>query len=312
MTKNRSKHFIDKHFMSKPFFNIHFIWWKSKKKVHRQVKDKVFRFIFEKDKEALLQLYNALNETSYEDASQLQVVTLESAVYIVMKNDLAFILAGTLNLYEHQSTYNPNMPVRFLLYLGQEYQRIVEEAQQSLYGRRQITLPAPKCIVFYNGEQEIPEEQIIRLSDAYRDYDGEADVEVKVRLLNINYGHNKKLMESCKSLNEYAQFVELSRQQAKKKGNTKEVMREVIDYCIKNDILADFLKKYRGEVLGMILEEFDVEKYERSMEEYGRDKMLVAAVEANMQNLQLDLETACKALNTTVEDYYEAKNNFDF
>ncbi len=297
MTKNRNKHFI---------------WWKNKKKVNRQVKDKVFRFIFEKDKEALLQLYNALNGTSYENASQLQVVTLESAVYIVMKNDLAFVLAGTLNLYEHQSTYNPNMPVRFLLYLGQEYQRIVEEAQQSLYGGKQITLPIPKCIVFYNGEKEIPEGKIIRLSDAYMDYEGEADVEVKVKLLNINYGHNKKLMESCKSLNEYAQFVEISRQLAKERGNTKEVMREAIEYCIGNDILADFLKKYRGEVLGMILEEFDAEKYERSMREEGREEgeaiRLVRSVEAAMRNFQIDLETACSSLDVTTDDYYKAKD----
>ncbi len=276
------------------------------------MKDKVFRFIFEKDKEALLQLYNALNGTSYSDASKLQVVTLESAVYIVMKNDLAFVLAGTLNLYEHQSTINPNIPVRFLFYLGQEYQRIVEEAEQSLYGGVQIALPTPRCIVFYNGEREIPEEQIIRLSDAYMDKSGEIDVELKVRLLNINYGHNKKLMESCQSLNEYSQFIEISRRLAKERHNLKDAMREAIEYCIENDILADFLRKYRGEVLGMILEEFDVKKYERSLREEGREEAdalrLVRSVEANMRNLQLDLTTACEALDVTVDEYYKAKN----
>ncbi len=289
--------------------NKHFSWWNRKRKVHRQVKDKVFRFIFEKDKEALLQLYNALNGTSYNDASKLQVVTLESAVYIVMKNDLAFVIAGTLNLYEHQSTYNPNMPVRFLFYLGQEYQRIVEEAKQSLYGSVQIALPTPRCIVFYNGEKEMPEEQILRLSDAYMDKCDEADVEVKVKLLNINYGHNKALMESCQRLNEYSQFIEISRRLAKERHNLKDAMREAIEYCIENDILADFLRKYRGEVLGMILEEFDVKKYEWTLREEGREEALVMAVEANMRNLQLDLAAACKALDTTTDEYYEAKRN---
>ena len=296
MTKNRNKHFI---------------WWKNKKKVNRQVKDKVFRFIFEKDKEALLQLYNALNGTTYSDSTKLQVVTLESAVYIAMKNDLAFILAGTLSLYEHQSSLNPNMPVRFLFYLGQEYQRIVEEAEQTLYGSVQIALPTPKCIVFYNGEIEIPEEHIICLSDAYINKDDEIDVELKVRLLNINYGHNKKLMESCQSLKEYSQFIEISRQRAKENGNSKDAMREAIEYCIEHDILADFLRKYRGEVLGMILEEFDVKKYERSLREEGREEgreeTLVMAVEANVQNFQIDLETACKGLGMTVDEYYRAK-----
>ena len=109
------------HFWTRWFF------WRGRHKVHRQTKDRLFRFLFEKDREALLQLYNALNGTDYKDASKLQVVTIESAVYIVMKNDLAFVITGTLNLYEHQSTYNPNMPVRFLIYLAEECQLIVEQ-----------------------------------------------------------------------------------------------------------------------------------------------------------------------------------------
>ncbi|MBO5208455.1 MAG: hypothetical protein J6B68_03825, partial [Lachnospiraceae bacterium] len=169
--------------------------WQGNHKVHKQFKDRLFRFLFEEDKEALLQIYNALNGTDYQDASQLQVVTIENAVYIVMKNDLAFVLAGTMNLYEHQSTYNPNMPVRFLIYLASEYQKVVQEAEESLYGARQIMLPTPQCVVFYNGEKDMPEEQILRLSDAFENKKQEADVEVKVRMLNINYGHNKELME---------------------------------------------------------------------------------------------------------------------
>ena len=112
----------------------------KKRKVQRQVKDRLFRFLFEKDKEALLQLYNALNGTDYQNASELQVVTIESAVYVVMKNDLAFVIAGTLNLYEHQSTYNPNMPVRFLIYIAEEYQKLVEHAEVSLYGTKLLKI----------------------------------------------------------------------------------------------------------------------------------------------------------------------------
>ncbi len=120
-----------------------------KRKVQRQVKDRLFRFLFEKDKEALLQLYNALNGTDYQDASELQVVTIESAVYVVMKNDLAFVLAGTLNLY----------------------------------GMKQIFLPTPQCVVFYNGEKEAPEEQILRLSDAFENKEKEFDVDKYERSL---------------------------------------------------------------------------------------------------------------------------------
>lgn len=239
--------------------------WRKNRKVHRQIKDRLFRFLFEKDRESLLQLYNALNGTDYSDASKLEVVTIESAVYIVMKNDLAFVVAGTINLYEHQSTWNPNMPVRFLIYLAEEYQKLIERVQNSLYGTRKIMLPTPQCIVFYNGEKDMPEEQILKLSDAFENPRTEADVELKVRMLNINHGHNKKLMEKCRVLGEYAQFVEISRQYAAAGLAMQEALNAAIEYCIGHGILADFLKENRTEVLGMLLEEFDAEKYERTI-----------------------------------------------
>ncbi|MDO4304874.1 MAG: hypothetical protein Q4D94_13280 [Bacillota bacterium] len=242
----------------------------TNRRVHRQVKDRLFRFLLEKDRGTLLQLYNALNETNYTDVSQLQVVTIESVVYMVMKNDLAFVITGVLNLYEHQSTYNPNMPVRFLIYLAQEYQKVIEQAKESLYGTRQITLPTPKCIVFYNGDKEVPEEQILRLSDAFENKEHEADVELKVRMLNINYGYNTELMNKCRVLKEYVEFVEVTKTCAASSSNVKTALNQAIDYCIENDILAKFLREHRGEVLGMLLEEFDIKKYEKSVKEEGR------------------------------------------
>ncbi|MCM1253574.1 MAG: Rpn family recombination-promoting nuclease/putative transposase [Clostridium sp.] len=241
----------------------------KKRKVQRQVKDRLFRFLFEKDKASLLQLYNALNGTDYQDASQLDVVTIESAVYVVMKNDLAFVFAGTLNLYEHQSTYNPNMPVRFLIYLAEEYQRIVEKAEASLYGTVRISLPTPQCIVFYNGEKEAPEEQILRLSDAFENKEKESDVELKVRMLNINYGYNRELMEKCCVLKEYAEFVGLTRHYIAEGQKMQDALNTAMSYCIDHGILSDFLRKYRMEVLGMLLEEFDVDKYERTLKNEG-------------------------------------------
>lgn len=243
--------------------------WRGRRKVHRQVKDRLFRTLFEKDRESLLQLYNALNGTDYRDASKLQVVTIESAVYMVMKNDLAFVVAGTLNLYEHQSTWNPNMPVRFLIYLAEEYQRLAEQAEESLYGSRLITLPTPQCVVFYNGEKQTPEEQLLRLSDAFESRKNEAGVELTVRMLNINYGHNRELMAKCRVLGEYAQFVNLCRQYAAEGGEMQEALNTAIEYCIDHDILSEFLRNNQAEVLGMLLERFDVKKYEKSLREEG-------------------------------------------
>lgn len=266
----------------------------KRKKVHRKVKDRLFRFLFEKDREALLQLYNALNGTDYREASELQVVTLEGAVYMVMKNDLAFVVASTLNLYEHQSTLNPNMPVRFLIYLAGEYQKLIEQAEESLYGTKLISLPTPQCIVFYNGEKEIPEEQTLRLSDAFESRKSEAGVELSVRLLNINYGHNEELMAKCRVLEEYAKFVDICRQYIVEGNDRQEAIHTAIEYCIEHDILSEFLRNYQVEVVGMLLEKFDVKKYEKSLREEGIERANKLTCILLEQNRIDDLKRAAK------------------
>lgn len=237
----------------------------ERKRVQQTVKDRLFRYLFEKDRNALLDLYNALNGTDYQDALQLEIVTIESAVYVVMKNDLAYILSGTLNLYEHQSTYSPNLPVRFLIYLAQEYQMVIEKAERSLYGTGQITLPTPQCIVFYNGMKEMPEERTLKLSEAFENKKVRADVELNVRMLNINYGYNRLLMDKCKVLEGYSMLVAVTRNYMVAEKDIQTALNKAIDYCIEKDILKEILLRNRAEVLGMLLEEFDAEKYERTL-----------------------------------------------
>lgn len=244
------------------------------KQMQRNVKDRLFRYLFEKDREALLDLYNALNGTAYQDSSLLEIVTIESAVYVVMRNDLAYILSGTLSMYEHQSTYSPNLPVRFLIYLAQEYQTVIEKAEKSLYGTGQISLPTPQCVVFYNGMKEMPEEQTLRLSDAFENKKVRADVELTVRMLNINYGHNKLLMEKCRILEEYSRFVAAARDWMAVEQDMQTALNRAVDSCIEEGILQEFLLKNRAEVLGMLLEEFDAEKYERTIRDEGREEGL--------------------------------------
>lgn len=286
----------------KPFFEYGKSRWTGRKKVHRTVKDRLFRFLFEMDREALLQLYNALNGTSYTDAAELQIVTIENVIYVVMKNDIAFVLAGTLNLYEHQSTYNPNMPVRFLIYLAEEYQKLIEQMGMSLYGTTQISLPTPQCVVFYNGEKGASDEEILKLSDAFIDKEQKSDIELTVRMLNINYGHNSKLLEQCSVLNEYAQFVDVSRKYIADGLNAQEAFNEAIDYCMNHGILHEVFKNYRAEVLGMLLEEFDVDKYERTIRMEGREEGIEEGIEQLSglttilleQNRMQDLKRAMK------------------
>lgn len=258
----------------------------GQKRVQQNVKDRLFRYLFEKDREALLELYNALNGTEYQDPSQLEVVMIESAVYVVMKNDLAYILSGTLSMYEHQSTYSPNLPVRFLIYLAQEYQSVIERAERSLYGTGRISLPTPQCVVFYNGAKEMPQEWRLRLSDAFENRDARADVELSVRMLNINYGHNKQVMDKCRILEEYARLSAITREYMLAVEDRQEALNRAIDYCIENGILKEFLLKNRAEVLGMLLEEFDAEKYERTLRREGLEEGLEEGLHCSIEIMQ--------------------------
>lgn len=147
---------------------------------------------------------------------------------------------------------------------------VIEKAKKSLYGTGQISLPTPQCVVFYNGVKEMPEEQTLKLSDAFENKQARADVELTVRMLNINRGHNKALMENCRVLEEYSQMVAATRKYMAVEADAQTALNKAVDYCIENGILKEFLLRNRAEVLGMLLEEFDVEKYERTIREEGK------------------------------------------
>ncbi|MCR5267803.1 MAG: hypothetical protein K6E16_04745, partial [Lachnospiraceae bacterium] len=90
--------------------------------VNRNNKDRFFKRVFS-EKEALLSLYNAINDTDYTDPDLIEINTIEDFIFMTMKNDLSFVLANVLNLYEQQSTVNPNMPLRGFLYLSELYRK---------------------------------------------------------------------------------------------------------------------------------------------------------------------------------------------
>lgn len=230
-------------------------------KANQKYKDTVFRMLFS-DKKNLLSLYNAINRTEYDDPEKLQTVTLENAIYMGMKNDLAFIIDMNLFLYEHQSTYNPNIPLRDLFYISAEYQKLVD--RKSLYSSSLQKIPAPYFIVFYNGTEKQEEYWENSLSDAYENLNGEPKLELKVITLNINEGHNRELLEQCQTLREYAQYVTKVRKYAKEM-NLDEAVERTVNECIQEGILKDFLRANRNEVIAMSIFEYDKEEEEKKL-----------------------------------------------
>lgn len=290
--------------------------------IYTTYKDRVFRLLF-RDRKRLLELYNALNNTHYVNAEELQVTTLENAIFIKMKNDVSFIIDSNMCLYEHQSSYCPNMPLRGFLYFADLYKKYIVNAELST--RKLIKIPTPRYIVFYNGTECMEEEFEQKLSTAFED-DEVGCIELKVRIINVNYGHNKELMERCKTLADYAKFVAKIREKLQCVP-LEEAVKTAVEECIQEDILKEFLLEQRAEVIAMSIYEYN-EEYARKAffeegaeagyasgredgidigKEIGDARRLVQSVETIMKKLSCDEQAACENIGATIEEYKKAQ-----
>ena len=235
--------------------------------VRRTYKDTVFRKIFN-NKENLLALYNALNGTHYNNPEDIEIITLDNALFLKMKNDIAFLVStDQICLVEHSSTVCLNYPLRSLLYLTKEYQAILKQRNQDILSYTQVKIPTPRCIVLYNGPAQRPEREVMKLSDAFANQDVEGCLELKVEILNINYGKNESLQKACKTLEDYAILVAKIREYAREMDDLSMAVHKAIQYCIDHDHLRDFLILNQAEVAAMSLLEGSWEEYADSMDQ---------------------------------------------
>ena len=241
-------------------------------KAKRPYKDTIFRMLYH-DKENLLSLYNAVNGRNYTNAEDLQIVTLKNAIYMGMKNDL----------YEHQSTYNPNIPLRNLFYIADEYQRLV--VQKSLYSTVIQKIPTPRFIVFYNGTKKVDDYNEFRLSSAYENSTDNPDLELRVTMLNVNDGHNLELMEHCRTLKEYAKYVARVRKYVTQNIPLEEAVTRAVDECIEEGILAEFLMKNKAEVIKVSIYEYDKEFEEKKLRKAEYEAGVEAGIELGERSL---------------------------
>lgn len=232
-------------------------------RIRRNYKDRLFIQLFH-DRKVLLELYNALNNSSYTESDELIITTIGDAIYLGMKNDCSFIIGNYLNLYEHQSTFCPNMPIRGLFYISDIYQAYVSILDLNLYGSSQIKLPTPKYVVFYNGEETHEDVEYLHLSDAFDGTD--SCLEFTATMYNINMGHNAKLMEKCDTLQGYSMLI-MKIQEYQNNGMTlEEATDTACQYCIEHNILREFLLKNRSEVRRVLLTEYNA-KHQRKLDQ---------------------------------------------
>ena len=239
----------------------------GKKKVNRTYKDTVFRLLFGKNREELLGLYNAVNNTHYTNAEDLEINTLEEAIYVGMRNDISFVFRDELSLYEHQSTLSPNLPLRDLFYVADLLQEMT--AELNFYGSRKLIIPTPEFYVFYNGEENPGEIREYRLSEMFSKHEDEPCLELVVKIININDGQDNMVLEHCRTLREYAKFIAMIRDNLStmKLG---EAVTKAVDDCIEQGILKEFLIKHKAQVIKMSIYEYDRKKHLQFEREEGR------------------------------------------
>lgn len=272
----------------------------NSKRSKRNYKDTLFRMIF-REPRALLSLYNAVNGTDYRNPEELHVVTLENAIYMNVKNDLAFIVDCRMSLYEQQSTVNPNLPLRDLIYVAKEYQGMV--SNRSLYSSQLVRLPTPYFVVFYNGTMDQPERMEMKLSDSFQMQVEEPALELKVVQLNVRVGHNLNLMKKCPLLAQYAEYVGRVQKYALKMPLDNAVERAVSE-CVREGILSDFLQRNRAEAIAVSIFEYDEEKelalFREAEREEGREEALIALVCRKLRKGK-SVETIAEELEEDIE-----------
>ena len=229
--------------------------------------------------EYALDVYNAMNDSVYTDPDMIQIMRLENGISLSVRNDASFFISNYLNLYEHQSTYSPNAPLRFLIYLTNLLKKTIRK--RDLYSRKRVQIATPHFAVFYNGTEKRPEKEVLKLSDAFINRTDTPEIELTVTVYNINPDNNTQLLEKSEVLRGYMIFVNHVREnlehQKKIAQNAPEyeeelevAINEAIDYCVKHHIMEEFFRENRNEVTKSMVLDYTWERREELIraEEY--------------------------------------------
>jgi len=271
--------------------------------VNREHKSTLFCYIFgaEENRQYLLSLYNAVNDTSYTNIEDIEINTIEDIIYIRMKNDVSFILDTDMNLYEHQSTYNPNMPLRGLLYFSTLYSQFISEKNKNIYRNPLVKIPTPRYIVFYNGDDSYPDRMELKLSDAFERPDTSGSFEWTATMLNINKGHNQDIMNKCLALFQYSDFIAKVKE-FKKSLPIKDAVDKAVNYAIANNYLDGFFKKHKEGIMFSCLTEFNEEAFRKDIHDEGYSEGYDIGHSEGFNNAIIKYIQKSKIQNISIDD----------
>lgn len=224
-----------------------------------EYKDRLFHFLFgrKENREWTLSLYNAINHTRYEDPSLIRSDRIREILYLGMHNDVSFLIYTEQNLLTEKPSCQPDMPLREMQYAGSLYEKYIKEHKLNKYGSRLIQLPVPRLVIFYNGTENQPEELILQLTDsAPEETPSPSDIEIRARMVNINYGNHTEILKNCRPLMEYAWLADQIRLKRQENTSPESAVKQAVDSLPADFLLKDFLNLHRAEVEGMLLTEY--------------------------------------------------------
>ena len=260
-------------------------------KANVKYKDTLFKKLFGQNKENALSLYNAINGTNYTMEDDFEYTMLEDVVYMKSKDDVSFLVGTSLNLYEHQSKYNPNMPLRGLLYFADLYRKIIQR-DEKIYSSSILKIPNPRFVVFYNGDTFKMKSDVekLKLSDAFFEEDDSGEFEWTATMININLGNNSELLQKCQVLEHYSIFIQRVKEYTNSMKDVDKAINRAVDECIEEGVLKDILETQKKEGFDLVLTEFDEEKYEAMIREEGQIETLCSLVSEKDITLERALE----------------------
>ena len=261
---------------------------KNTMKTHnRRYKDSVFVDLFSEDEKAkvhFLALYNALHDTDYQSTSILKNIRLKQVLYMSFANDVSYLVDNTIIvLAEHQSTINPNMPLRCLEYVSRLYETLFTSKEK--YSRQHLAIPTPEFYVFYNGKQPYNTDTLLQLSDSFTQKQDHYALELSVKVININYDTESRILKRCKPLEQYSLFVDAVRRNIAL--DREHGFEKAIKECIKKDILKDYLQRKSKEVINMLIGEYD---YETDIAVQRAEEREIAFAEGISQGIERGIE----------------------
>lgn len=278
--------------------------------INDQIRDRLFKAIFgrenEQSKQWRLELYNALRGTNYNNPDDLIINTIDNVIYLTMRNDISFLVDSQMTLFEQQSTYNPNMPLRGLMYFAQLYQMHLSKIGKPLFRSSIVKIPNPQFIVFYNGQKKTEDVEYLKLSDAFEREDKSGNFEWTAKMININPDHNSALQKKCKPLYNYVQYISRITTNKLNGMNINDSVNEAVEWAIRENLLDGFFKTQKQEVLAMSLTEFNAQEvykdwleegrevgYEEGKEEGANNKAIESAKNLLKENISPEIIAKC-------------------